>query len=140
MASSNLSRKKTKRIVVFHVDDTSDHLVLTKMALEDYDPFMHVESFSSPHDLLRRIEAEPCDCVVSDYRLGEMTAFDLMKRLGEVRTVPFFIYTSYEKEDLGEGAASPFVTGFFRKRGELSHYRDLAKAIRTATERNRPGS
>jgi len=51
---SGLVREESEdRVLVLHVDDNPDHLIITKRYLEKFDPTIQVESISSPEEAIR---------------------------------------------------------------------------------------
>lgn len=70
---------------------------------------MQVVTFGSPLLFLEALAFRPVDCVLLDLHLGEMTGFDVQKRLHQIETAPpVIILTS---NDSAECRASALLNG-----------------------------
>ena len=124
-------------IRVLHVDDEATHRDYTKSFLEMADESIHVESVASPEDALERLESETYDCIVSDFQMPVLDGIELARRIRETSDIPFIIYTGRGSEEVAEAAFAVGIDDYIRKEVDPSHYRVLARRIRSAVEKTR---
>jgi PleD family two-component response regulator len=118
---------------VLHIDDDPTLRDLTAELLERVDDGVTVRSESDPTAVTERIETEPIDCVVSDYRMPEMDGLELCRRIRESHSdIPFFLFTNEYNEEVVDRAMSFGVTDYIQKESGVVHYKLLAYRIRTA--------
>jgi len=129
------SASQEKLIRVLHVDDDTDHLLVSTRSLEKCDSAIQVVSISSPEEALQK--AESFDCVVSDYQMPGMNGIELARRIREKTDIPIIIYTGKGSEEVASSAFEAGVDDYLRKEFGLSHYQVLAKHIRTTVQRRR---
>ena len=129
------SASQEKLIRVLHVDDDTDHLLVSKRSLEKCDSAIQVVSISSPEEALQK--AESFDCVVSDYQMPGMNGIEFARRIREKMDIPIIIYTGKGSEEVASSAFEAGVDDYLRKEFERSHYQVLAKRIRIAVEKHR---
>ena len=137
--SDILSGKKSAPIDVvrvLHVDDEPDQLKLTKIFLEETDTSLQITSVSSPEEALKRLQEESYDCIVSDYKMPDMDGIEFARRVRQTSRLPFIIYTGHGSEEVAEAAFSVGIDDYIRKEFEHSHYRVLAKRIKSAVDKH----
>ena len=123
---------------ILHVDDDATLRDLTAELLERVDDGIAVRSEADPTAVPGRIDAEPIDCVVSDYRMPEMDGLELCRRVREDHPdVPFFLFTSEYGEEIVDRAMSFGVTDYIQKESGVTHYKLLAYRIRNAVRHHR---
>jgi len=125
-----------RRIHVLHIDDDASHLDVLKIFLKNIDPSIEVMSTSSPSEVLSRLD-EPFDCIVSDYRMPEMTGIELAERVRQTSSIPFILYTGHGSEEVAERAFTVGIDDYIRKEMDPSHYMLVANRIKMAVERSR---
>jgi len=124
-------------IHVLHVDDEFNQLILTKRFLEDADPAIQIESSPSPKEALRMLEHGSFDCIISDYVMMEMDGISLARLIREKSRIPFILFTGRGSEEVASEAFAAGVDDYLRKEIDPSHFRVLAKRVRTAVEKYR---
>ncbi len=125
-------------INVLHVDDDPAIRDLTAEFLETVDDSISVRSEADPSTVPTRIDAEPIDCVVSDYRMPELDGLELCRRIRDDRPwFPFILFTSVRGEEVVEAAMDAGVTDYLRKETGTHHYTLLANRITLAVSRRR---
>jgi len=125
-----------RRIHVLHVDDDASHLDVLKIFLRNIDPSIEVVSTSSPSEVLSKL-GEPFDCIVSDYRMPEMTGIELAEKVRQTSSIPFILYTGHGSEEVAERAFTVGIDDYIRKEMDPSHYMLVANRIKMAVERSR---
>jgi len=137
MANEALSVAMTDTITVFLVDEDRDILDITSTFLERADDGIDVRTYTSATDALDSIESDPeaVDCIISDYTMPELTGVDFLQAVREVDpSMPFFLFTGREREDIEAQLEAESFTGFIKKGTGTDRYTQLAKEIRTALE------
>lgn len=123
---------------VLHIDDDAALRDLTAELLERVDDGITVKSESDPTVVPGRIEAEPIDCVVSDYRMPETDGLELCRRIRDTHPdIPFFLFTTEYGEEVLDRAMSFGVTDYIQKESGTTHYKLLAYRIRNAVRHHR---
>lgn len=125
-----------RRIHVLHVDDDASHLDVLSIYLKNIDSSLQVVITSSPLEVLAMLD-EPFDCIVSDYRMPEMTGIELAEKVRQVSTIPFILYTGHGSEEVAERAFAVGIDDYIRKEMDSSHYMLVANRIKMAVERSR---
>jgi len=118
-----------------HVDDDPDSLNITKMSLELIDSSFEVESAPSVDVLYQMLAKSAYDCIISDYVMPDMDGLVLAKKIRERSDVPFIVYTGQGSEEVAEAAFEVGVDDYVRKETDLSHYKLLARRVRTLVEK-----
>ena len=134
MATSGAQPINSMRVL--HIDDDPDHVAITKMYLESFDPEMEVVSSLSPVDSLPLIENMQFDCIVCDYLMPEMDGIELCRRVRRTSDVPFIIHTGQGSEEVASIAFDAGVDDYIRKEPGQSHFQVLAKRVRQAVEKH----
>ena len=125
-------------IRVLHVDDEPSFLDLVATYLKRIDERFHVRSETDVEIALDVLEAEPIDCVVSDY---EMPGTDGLAFLDLVRErdpeMPFVLFTGRGSEEIASEAISAGVTDYIQKQPGTDQYTVLANRVRNAVDQHR---
>lgn len=125
-------------ILVLHVDDDAAIRDLTAEFLEEVDDAITVVSESDPTNVPARLDAEPIDCVVSDFNMPECTGLQLCTAVrNEYPWLPFILFTSERGDELAEDAIATGATDFVEKATGTHHYTLLANRITLAVTRHR---
>lgn len=125
-------------IHVLHVDDDSAFRDLAAELLERADDSITVHSESDPTAVPACIEAEPIDCIVSDFDMPECDGLELCFRIrSEYPEFPFVLFTNRTGADIVERAMSAGATDYIQKETGTHHYELLANRITLAVTRHR---
>lgn len=119
-------------IRVLVVDEDVDILELTETFLERESDAITAIPEQSPEAAAERITSEEIDCVVSDYRMPEMSGLELHDAVEE--DVPFFLITAAADAETAEKAEAAGVTDFIQKGSSTDYYTDLANRIEDAVD------
>jgi DNA-binding NtrC family response regulator len=122
-------------IRVLVVDEDEDVLDLTETFLERESDAITAIPEQSAKAAAERVTSDTIDCVVSDYRMPEMSGLELHDLVTAKTDVPFFLMTASADDETAEKAESAGVTGFVQKGADTDYYADLARRIETAVER-----
>ena len=125
------------RISVLHVDDDEQQLDMVKQFLTIIDPSIKITSESNPCSALKLLDKTQFDCIVTDYKMPEMTGLDLAIKIREHRNVPIILYTGQGSEEVAEKAFSIGIDDYIRKEIDPSHFQLMAKRIRVSVEKKR---
>jgi PAS domain S-box-containing protein len=123
-------------IRVLLVDDEESQLEIAKLALENVDPSIIITVTADPSQVYQLLQ-QPFDCVVSDYRMGEINGLQLCKDIKKKSNIPYILYTARGSEEVAEEAFNVGVDDYVRKEQTVAHYRLLARRIRHAVTRRR---
>jgi PAS domain S-box-containing protein len=125
------------RIEVLHVDDESAFAELVSAQLERIDERLHVRSAGAPAAALERIDEDPIECVVSDYRMPGMNGIEFLRAVREAYpNLPFVLFTGQGSEEVASEAIAEGVTVYLQKDGTET-YEMLANRIDNAVSRQR---
>jgi len=120
---------------LLHVDDESSFLELTTEFLSQEDDRFEVVTETTPSDGLARLDAEPFDCVVSDYQMPETTGIEFLKAVREsYPSLPFILFTGEGSEAVASDAISAGATDYLQKQTGTEQYQLLANRILNAVE------
>ncbi len=126
------------QITVLHVDDDPDFAEMTAEFLTREDDRIEVVTAASAREGLTAFEAEPVDCVVSDYDMPEMDGVAFLRRLRErSETLPFVLFTGKGSEEVASRAFSAGATDYLQKTDGTDQYAILANRVRKYVERTR---
>ncbi len=104
---------------------------------EATDQPIDVTSTTETDQVLKLIQEKKYDCIVSDYKMPEMTGIELAKKIREKTDIPIILYTGQGSEEVAEAAFSIGVNDYVRKELQPCHYSVLAKRIIEAAEKKR---
>jgi DNA-binding NtrC family response regulator len=123
-------------IQVLHVNDDPELVELTAAFLErEYGSF-EVVGATSASEGLERLDADPPDCVVSDYNMPGMEGIELLQTVREeFPELPFILYTGRGSEAVASDAISAGVTDYLQKQPGSEQFELLANRIRNAVQR-----
>ena len=123
---------------VLHVDDDPAYLDLTATYLERIDEAFEVTSETDVDDALETLDAEPVDCVVSDYDMPGTDGLTLLQRVRDRGIeIPFVLFTGKGSEEIASEALSAGATDYIQKRGGNDQYEVLANRVRNAVDQHR---
>lgn len=122
-------------IQVLHIDDDPELVELTAAFLErEYGSF-EIVGATSASEGLERLDADPPDCVVSDYNMPGMDGIELLQTVREVfPELPFILYTGRGSEAVASDAISAGVTDYLQKQPGSEQFELLANRIRNAVQ------
>lgn len=128
------STSQEEIIKVLYIDDDTDHLMLSKLFINKFEPTIALDTTTSQNEVLDRLESY--DCIVSDYKMTQMNGIELAQKVREISDIPFILYTGQGSEEVASDAFNVGVNDYLRKEIEPDHYRVLAKRIKEAYTRN----
>jgi len=126
----------TDKYRVLHIDDEDEQLFFAKTFLEEADPCLEMISVNNTEELLEFLD-ETVDCVVADYVMPGLNGMELCEKVKELSDVPYLIYTGRGSEVVAEAAFNWGVDDYVRKEPDPSHYKVLARRIRSHAENHR---
>lgn len=122
---------------VLLVDDDPMQLVVLKPLLENFDPFMHIDTLSDPLRAVERIKNFDYDCVVSEYLVGGRHGINIFKAVKNIKPIPTILYTSRDYVDIQRMAELSDVNGYLQKMNDPENYPLLITFIREAVKNYR---
>jgi PAS domain S-box-containing protein len=123
-------------IRVLHVDDEKSQREFTKIFLEQ-DGVIKVTSAASGEEALQLLEKESYDCIISDYKMPEMSGIQFAEKIKSHINIPFILYTGRGSEEVAQAAFKAGIDAYIRKEIEPAHFQVLAKNIEQVVERVR---
>ncbi|MHA2297208.1 MAG: PAS domain S-box protein [Candidatus Hodarchaeales archaeon] len=126
-------------INVLCVDDEPAIVNLLKISLEKEDERLVVDTSSSVHEGLQKLEEEDFDAIVSDYEMLEMNGLEFLEELrNKGEKIPFIIFTGRGREEVAIKALNLGANRYIQKGGDpKSQYSILTKAIVSEVEHRR---
>ena len=124
-------------IRVLHVDDEDNQLVMTKIFIERNNPNINLTSANTITEAFNLIESSEFDCIISDYKMLEMTGVEFVEKIRESSNIPFILYTGQGSEEVASAAFLAGVDDYLRKEIEPSHYQVLTNRVRKVVEQYR---
>ena len=124
---SKQEKKPAKTIQVLHVDDDIDHLVISKIIIEKYEPLIQVTSLSKASEVLNQIKSK--DCIVLDYDMPEIDGIKLATKIREISDIPIILYTGQGSDEVASAAFEVGIDDYILKEYGTSHYQVLSKSI-----------
>jgi PAS domain S-box-containing protein len=120
-------------IRVRHVDDDPAFVELTARLLEREDDRLEVTGVTGAEARLDAFEAEPFDCVVSDYDMPGTDGLAFLEAIRERdEAVPFVLFTGEGNERVAGEAISAGVTDYLQKGAGDDQYAVLANRVTNA--------
>ena len=117
-------------IEVLHVDDEPDNLFLTAEFLAREGEHFEVHTATSAAEGLDVLEAEPIECVVSDYRMPGTNGLEFLTAVRESHPdLPFVLFTGQGSEEIAAEAITAGVSEYLQKRPGSGQYAVLANRI-----------
>lgn len=126
--------KLKQKINVLHVDDESGKLEFTKFFLQS-EGNIDVTSITSPIKALEILKVKHVDCIITDFFMSDMNGIEFVKKIRETSNIPIILYTGQRSEEIIEAAFAIGVDDYFRKDDFPSHYKILAKRIKSLVEK-----
>ena len=124
-------------IRILHIDDEQEHLFFSKKLLSMHEPSFKIKSISCPNKALDILTKERFDCIVSDYLMPNLNGIELASKIKEHEDVPFILYTGQGSEEAAEKAFKTGIDDYMRKELSPSHYKILAKRIKSVVEKKK---
>ena len=112
-------------VKIFHLDDESFYLELTKEIMMAYDGDIEIETSTSPAEAVKRLKMPGLDGI------------EFMRRLREHSGVPVILYTHYSDEGVAREAFKAGVNDYVRKANDAEHFIVLLKRIRNVVDMHR---
>jgi len=126
------------RIRVLLVEDTLDHAELISSFLHRQDETIEIEVAGSAEEGLEKASSGRFDLLLSDYRLGPISCFDMLKHLEDRGgALPVIILTGQGNEEVAAEAIRRGAEDYLIKENVFHEPIRLVKAIRSAVERSR---
>lgn len=125
-------------VQILHVDDDDDFGRLVADLLESENERFDVVNETNVSAALERVEADPPDCIVSDYEMpdGDGVAFLEAVREDHPR-LPFVLFTGKGSESIASEAISAGATDYLQKGSGSDQFTLLANRITNAVEQHR---
>jgi len=127
-------------IRVLHVDDENLHLDLTKEYLGTlFRNQITVDSLSDPFQVMKKLEGNDYDCLVSDYRMPKIDGIELLKQLRDQNNrIPFIMLTGRGREEVAIEALNIGADHYIKKGTDLeSQYLELGHVIKKVVHHRR---
>jgi len=123
-------------ISLLYVDDEPELLNLARLFLEREGEFSVTTTTSSP-DVLRLLEENSFDAIISDYQMPVMDGIELLKQVrGREISIPFILFTGKGREDVVIEAINNGADFYLQKGGAARpQFAELRHKILTALER-----
>jgi PAS domain S-box-containing protein len=123
----------SESIRVLHVDDDPEFIDLTAEFIDrEYETF-DISRATDAAEGLEKLQTEPIDCVVCDYKLPGMDGIELLETVRkESPGLPFILFTGKGSEAVASEAISAGATDYFRKERIEDQYELLANRIENA--------
>ncbi|MGA2917699.1 PAS domain S-box protein [Methanoregula sp.] len=125
-------------ISILYVDDEITLLEVTKLYMERTGEFT-VDTCTSAHAGIEKLDAHVYDAVVSDYQMPETDGIEFLKYLRpRYGTLPFILFTGKGREEVAIEALNSGADFYLQKGGEpKSQFAELQNKIRHAVTRRR---
>ena len=121
-------------IAVLVIDDNQDQIVITRKVLAKSGGDYSVDSAASAKEGIEKIKSVPCDIVLCDYRLPDLTGIEILKQFKESgNDRPFILVTSMGNERLAAEAMKSGAYDYVVK--DASYETILPEVIRQSLER-----
>lgn len=130
MPEKNRIAKKAIRILF--IDDEKDNAEIVKLNLKKAS--LDVTTVSAPREALALLKKQDFDCIVSDYKMPEMSGIELCIEIRKTSNLPFIIYTAWDSEIVANAALAAGVNYYIRKKVDLSHFENLARSVEHAVD------
>jgi PAS domain S-box-containing protein len=123
-------------ISVLYVDDEPGLLEIGKLFLEQNGQFS-VDTITSAHAALTRLNTKKFDAIISDYQMPDMNGIEFLRRVRTSgNTIPFILFTGRGREEVVIQALNEGADFYLQKGGEpVSQFTELAHKIRQAVQK-----
>jgi len=120
----------TERVRVLHVDDEPGFAELAGEYLAREDDRIEVVTATDAEAGLAVLDAEPVDCVVSDYDMPGRNGIEFLEAVREDHPeLPFVLFTGKGSEAVASDAISAGATDYLQKEGGTDQYTVLANRV-----------
>jgi len=127
-----------EEIHVLHVDDEPDFARMVALNLDSESNRFRLYSTTDPTEVADLVERKQIDCVLSDYRMGEMDGIEVLDAVRAVDPeMPFILFTDTGSESVASKAISAGITDYVIKEVIKDQYALLATKIETYVDRRR---
>ena len=130
-------RRPSSSIRVLHVDDDNEQLEMVKQFLGVFDPGIEIDSLSNPREVAEKIRSNYYECLITDFKMPEMTGIELARQIRQNNTIPIILYTGQGSEEVAAEAYVVGINDYIRKELAPPHYQILAKRVRDIVEKRR---
>ncbi|MBV0923011.1 PAS domain S-box protein [Halomicroarcula limicola] len=125
----------SETISVLQVDDDPAFVELAAEFLEREDDRLRVRTARSAGEGLAALDAEPVDCIVSDFEMPETNGLELLDAVREEHPeLPFVLFTGKGSEEVASEAIRRGATDYLQKQSGTEQYALLANRVRNAVE------
>ena len=107
---------------------------MTDHLLRDCDPNLEIDVTNSPQRAYEMAVNSGYDCVVTDYRMPNLTGLDLVNLIRESSDIPIILFTGYGDESVAGAGYEAGLDGYMRKDPGIETYCELARRIRRVAE------
>ena len=115
-----------KRVLL--VDDEVRLAFLLKQSLLSLGPEYEIQTANSARDALRIMEDEPCDLVITDYRMEGLSGLDLMQAIRSSRPETLVILmTAYGSDEVAAAAERLEAYRYLTKPFPIEEFKRLVK-------------
>ncbi len=130
----NRTRKSTidhpeEPIRVAAVDDDPIQLEILKVYLEP-EKEIRLNTFLSPTEALEGIIADKFDCIVTDFRMGDMDGVEFLYIIRNVTSIPVIMYTMVDDEQLSDIARKAGINKLITKGSDFISIKKLTDEIK----------
>lgn len=88
-------------IKILLIEDNPDHILLTKKILKESSKDFQVDSVNEAQEGLKRIIEDEYNIILCDYRLSDLSALDILKKMREnEQDLPFIVVTAAGSEKI----------------------------------------
>jgi len=123
---------------VLLVDDDLDFVSLASTLLETENDRIETSTETNPKTVLREVDLEEVDCIVSDYRMPEMDGIELLEAIRkDHRRLPFILFTGQGSETVAREAMAAGVSDYIVKNGSPEQYAISAHRIENLVSQHR---
>ncbi|WP_252698204.1 bacterio-opsin activator domain-containing protein [Natronosalvus vescus] len=128
----------TEPITVLAVDNESGFADLTATMLEREQSRFEVTAVGGATEALETLDAEPIDCIVSDYDMPGMNGLEFLEAVRERDPdLPFILFTGKGSEEIASEAIAAGVTQYLQKKPGSDRFTLLANQITNAVSQYR---
>lgn len=125
-------------ISVLYVEDDAQFAETAARWLEKEGDRVEVRTTEDPSEGLSLLAQCSIDCIVSDYKMPEMTGLEFLEKVRETAaSVPFILFTGHGSEEVASDAFSAGATDYLQKGSGVDQFTVLTNRIETAVANHR---